>query len=63
MLIYHYHPDTGLLLGQSEADQAVFDGAAWALQLAPVPVDDNITAAPDTLFGGPTIKDVFYGNQ
>lgn len=46
-----------------DGQRAVFEGTAWVLEVIPVPVNHNITQAPDTLFGGPTMKDVFYGNE
>ena len=45
-----------------EGQQAVFDGEAWTLEGIPVPVNMNIVTAPTTLFGGPTLKEVFSGN-
>jgi hypothetical protein len=48
---------------EPDGQRAVFDGAAWVLEPIPVPVNHNITQSPDTLFGGPTMKDVFYGNE
>ena len=46
-----------------DGQQAVFDGSTWVLEPIPIPVNTNVTDAPDTLFGGPTMKDVFYGNE
>lgn len=46
-----------------DGQEAVYDGVGWVLRDIPIPVTNNITDAPDTLFGGPTMKDVFYGNQ
>lgn len=45
----------------ADGEFAVFDGTAWAVQAKPVPVNENINAAPDTLFGGPTIRESFGG--
>lgn len=50
----------------AEGQVAVFLGDMWQLENIPPPpapeppsVNDNITAAPGTLFGGPTIAQVF----
>jgi hypothetical protein len=43
-------------------EEAVFVDNAWEVHQKPVPVTENILTAPTTLFGGPSIKEVFYGN-
>jgi len=46
-----------------EGQQAVFAAGAWTLEAIPIPVPQQIIDAPETLFGGPTVKEVFYGDQ
>lgn len=49
---------------EREGYNRVFDRETeeWSLELIPVPVVENIVAAPKTLFGGKSMKGIFYGN-
>jgi len=85
--IWHYHPDSKVLLGPGQADPSpaeedawlipahatdikppAFTGTppsfidgAWTVAQTKAQIDDNIIAAPSTLFGGPSIREVFNG--
>jgi len=91
MIAFSYHPETGLFLGTTEADESPLEPDVWmvpanatlleppaeepgfnivfvegewvleAIPVPPVPVDKNITAVPDTLFGGPSIREALSG--
>jgi hypothetical protein len=44
-----------------QGDWLAYLDAGGTIEPAKVPVDSNITAAPDTLFGGPSIRECFSG--
>lgn len=44
-----------------QGDWLAYLDAGGTIEPAKVPVDKNILAAPDTLFGGKTIREVFSG--